>query len=391
MLTLLVSTSDGMFSVAAVKNPRLVSFSHTVNDNVITADLVFTGPIALRRATLAPTSQSAYYRTYFDIQAELPRRPKPVLLYYPELASIRLGVHAAKKMRIVFSSNTRVPEVSLTQTVLSSERYRLRFEILRSSPHQHVLARSQRQEHQGARAVVVLDPGHGGDATGARGKSGIFEKNVVLNLAKMTRAALRSLSDGRIEVLLTREQDVAMSLDERVQLANEAKADFFVSIHTNAIDSQKVSGMETYFLDNSSDRGTARVVERENEYRQENLFTRFGNQEELGFVLASLSLAKKTEASKRLAGTIHRSVIRSTTRSGFRHRDNGLKSDMFYVLWGVHAPSALLEVAYISSPSDEKRLRSDRFLRAVAVGLAQGIINLVDLRQQPDYKQAQRR
>ena len=209
---------------------------------------------------------------------------------------------------------------------------------------------------------VVIDPGHGGKDPGALGRGRLREKDVVLRIAKRVRERLRGQG---LEVFLTRERDQYLTLEERTRRANQLDADLFVSIHANASRRRKTHGIETYLLDTRYDRQTARVAARENGTTVDQL-------NDLQMILASLRLGYNERYAARLADQVHSGLFKRVRRS-YRTRDLGVKRGPFLVLFQADMPAILVEVGFVSNPTEAKRLRTDAFARAAAEGIARGI------------------
>ena len=214
------------------------------------------------------------------------------------------------------------------------------------------------------RRLVVLDPGHGGRDSGAVGYSGIRESDVALALTKRVKRSLERLLD--VEVVLTREDDRFLPLQERAGIANALDADLFVSIHANASPSPSAWGIETYYLDAASDAGAARVAARENAL-SENI--------ERGDVLTDLLVTGTNRLSKRLAHGVQATVISKVSEvfGEEQTQDLGVKTALFAVLVWSRMPSILFESSFLSNPEDEVRLRMPLYQQTLADAMAEGI------------------
>jgi len=212
--------------------------------------------------------------------------------------------------------------------------------------------------------TIVLDPGHGGKDPGARGRRGTEEKDITLKVALRLRDLL-SKQPG-LRVLMTRDQDVFIELEERAKFANRHAADLFVSIHVNSHPSRAIKGVEVYHFGEAKDQRALEVAARENGTPLNN--TGAG----VEYFLADLLTAKKIEESMELAWTAKESMV--THMSGRYHIiDHGVKTAPFYVLRYTSMPSILAEIAYISNPSEEDLLRKNSFIRDVADSLLNGV------------------
>ncbi len=212
--------------------------------------------------------------------------------------------------------------------------------------------------------TIVIDPGHGGKDPGARGPTGLKEKNVVLKIAKRVAKKLKRDLDCR--VILTRRSDRYLPLTQRTAIANARKADLFVSIHANAAPTRRLRGVETYFLNFALDADAMRVAARENATSEKRI-------SELKSILNDIMKNSKVNESSRLATKIQTNLV-ATLKRRYKHiRNLGVKQAPFFVLIGARMPSALVEVSFISNREEERRLKSPAYLDKVAAGIATGI------------------
>lgn len=236
------------------------------------------------------------------------------------------------------------------------EPYRIVVDVARNPPG--VKGRNTRTVSR-----VVLDPGHGGKDTGAVGPDGLREKDVTLDVAHRVAPVLAAQG---IQVVLTRDDDRFVSLEERTARANAFGADLFVSIHCNASESKGRRGIETYVLDTTRDEIAARVAARENATTQ-------AASAELASILGGMRIADEAARSVRFAQLLQRA---STTAMQMRFGDavdGGVHTAGFYVLVGARMPSVLFETSYISNPTEEQRLGSDDVRQLVADAIANAI------------------
>jgi N-acetylmuramoyl-L-alanine amidase len=212
--------------------------------------------------------------------------------------------------------------------------------------------------------TVVIDPGHGGAEVGAQGASGTLEKDVTLAIARKLRAAL--VNTLGLQVFLTRDRDDDVSLDERTAIANNYKADLFVSIHANASRARAANGSEVYFLSyQASDEESRRVAQSEGAAP---IPAAAGQGADLALILWDMAQAEHLEESSLLATRMQEEIAAVTGSQG-----RGVKQAPFRVLVGASMPAILVEVAFISNPEEEKLLASDAFQAKVAGALAHGI------------------
>ena len=212
--------------------------------------------------------------------------------------------------------------------------------------------------------TVVIDPGHGGKDRGATGITGLKEKDLTLRVAKILAAKIKSRLG--LKVLLTRDKDTFLPLEERTARANTKGADLFISIHANAHKSPNVHGVETYILNIATDSEAMRVAAMENA-------TTTKNMSDLQMILSDLMLNSKITESGRLGAKVHHAMVKSLRKRNKSIRDLGVKQAPFYVLIGANMPSILVEMGFISNRTEEKRLRDQKYLDQLTDGLVEGI------------------
>ena len=224
--------------------------------------------------------------------------------------------------------------------------------------------------------TIVLDPGHGGGETGAVGPGGLQEKEVTLQIARRLAAAIPKVVASR--VVLTRDSDSAISLDDRTSLANHEKANLFLSLHANSSRATGAHGSETYYLSlETSDRLSEEVAHRENQAPAGGppLGSPVANPD-LDFILWDLAQSAHINESSRLADAIQTqlNVVSKT-------ENRGIKQAPFRVLSGAAMPAVLVEVGFISHPEEEKQLRSPAFQESVADAIAKAVGDFFARRQ----------
>lgn len=210
---------------------------------------------------------------------------------------------------------------------------------------------------------IVIDPGHGGKDPGALGNNGLKEKDIVLKVAKKVADILRK--ETAFNVILTRDRDVFLPLEERTAIANTRDADLFLSIHANSAENRSASGVETYYLSLATSREEMQAAALENAASASRL-------SDLQNILQDLMQNSKIEESVRFAGSVQNTLITGLNRQ-YRVNNLGVKKAPFIVLIGAQMPAVLTEIAFLSNSEDEKRLRDDRYLEAVARHIADGV------------------
>ena len=215
--------------------------------------------------------------------------------------------------------------------------------------------------------TIVLDPGHGGHDTGAIGPSGLMEKDVVLDLALRLRRLLQQRLGVR--VLVTRTEDVFVSLPERSAFANRVKADFLISLHVNAANKRGAVGFETfYFTREPSDNDARASTQRENLVIENNGSTGKDLESLLKTTLADMAVTRDMKESSNLAERILTALEKI-----LRVENRGVKSGPFYVLATAAMPAVLVESAFITNPREERKLQREEYREQIARALFDGI------------------
>jgi N-acetylmuramoyl-L-alanine amidase len=210
---------------------------------------------------------------------------------------------------------------------------------------------------------IVIDPGHGGHDTGTIGPTGFMEKDAVLDIS---RRLGKLLEEQGAEVVYTREDDTFVPLENRIALANEKRADLFVSIHANSSRNKGVRGVETFYLNFTSDPEVLELAARENALSQKGMH-------DLQDLVKQISTNEKIAESKELAGEVQKMLHGELRKSGGDIRNRGVKQAPFVVLVGGTMPSILVEVAFLSNPEDEKLLKSPQGRQGAAEALFSGV------------------
>ncbi len=210
---------------------------------------------------------------------------------------------------------------------------------------------------------IVIDAGHGGHDTGTIGPSGLMEKDLALDVARRLGKIIQDRLPSA-EVIYTRDDDSFVSLEQRTAIANDAKADLFLSIHANSSDDHTVSGVESYYLNFNASPGAMEVAARENALSQ-------GSVHDLPDLVKKIANNEKIDESRDLAGNIQDALVKRMDKQA--KRDRGVRQAPFVVLIGAHMPSVLAEISFLSNPGDEQWLKKPENRQKVADGLYQGI------------------
>ncbi|HVA69399.1 MAG TPA: N-acetylmuramoyl-L-alanine amidase, partial [Candidatus Binataceae bacterium] len=219
-----------------------------------------------------------------------------------------------------------------------------------------------------ASPLVVIDPGHGGFDAGTEVASPILEKDLALQIS--LRLALNLKRRGA-RVMLTRTGDYFLTLAQRTALANNAGADLFISIHLNSSSNSEDSGIETYYLNNTTDRATIRLARMENGGQPA-----YGASAspDLNFILSDMRQQYKANEAVALAAMIEQSTALDLDRSfGLNVRAPGARRGPFYVLVGARMPAVLVECGFLSNPAEAARLASPAYQDVLAAGIAEAV------------------
>jgi N-acetylmuramoyl-L-alanine amidase len=214
---------------------------------------------------------------------------------------------------------------------------------------------------------IVIDPGHGGAHWGTVARSGAMEKDITLDLALRLR---RLLQDASFEVLLTRESDVTMSLEERVAFANARHADVFVSIHVNSFPRRDVRPVETYHVGPSDDPAVLKLAGTENKDSRSPL----GDYRRL---IEKIYIDERRDESRAFAGAINAELFRALSAINPDIENRGVKMAPFAVLVGTEMPAILVEVSCLSNEEEAQLLTTDDYRAQIATALLRGIRSYV--------------
>ncbi len=226
--------------------------------------------------------------------------------------------------------------------------------------------------------TIAIDAGHGGHDPGAIGRSGVKEKNITLDIAKRLGVLVKDRLGCNI--VMTRERDLFIPLEQRPFIAKSKGADLFVSIHVNANRKRKTRGIETYVQSlTASDREAMATAARENAMSTKKLSEL---KTELDRIFADLTRDDKIEESLYLADAVQGSLVTSLKPVNSHAGDlkAKVKRAFFYVLINTEMPSILAEVGFISNADEEKLLRKESYRQSIAEALFQGVKKYVDAR-----------
>jgi N-acetylmuramoyl-L-alanine amidase len=212
---------------------------------------------------------------------------------------------------------------------------------------------------------IVIDAGHGGHDTGTIGPTGLMEKDLCLDVALRLGKIIQQRLPGA-DVVFTRSDDTFIPLEERTHIANEAKADMFISIHANSSQDTGARGIETYYLNLRGSPEAMEVAARENATDDQGIH-------ELQDLVKQIARTEKIDESKEFAEDVQDSLSKRIQKTARTVRNRGVRKAPFVVLIGADMPSILTEISFLSNPADEKMLKQPEHRQRVAEGIYQGV------------------
>ena len=217
---------------------------------------------------------------------------------------------------------------------------------------------------------IVIDAGHGGHDTGTIGPTGLMEKDLCLDVALRLGKIIEQRLPGA-DVVFTRSDDTFVPLEERTNIANQAKADLFISIHANSSRDHAARGIETYYLNLKGSAEAMEVAARENASSQDGVH-------DLQDLVKKIARTEKIDESKELAEDIQDSLAKRIQKSSKPVKNRGVRKAPFVVLIGADMPSILTEISFLSNPADEQMLKKPEQRQKVAEGLYQGVASYLE-------------
>jgi N-acetylmuramoyl-L-alanine amidase len=216
---------------------------------------------------------------------------------------------------------------------------------------------------------ILIDPGHGGEDPGTTGRLGTKEKDITLDIAMKLRDRLKRQPGYKI--LMTREKDITLSLNNRIDIAKSCGADLFISIHINYIPDQPINTIETFYFGLHTDKESLLLAEKENKGTEYTLNDFKG-------IIRNIENTLKTQESRSLAYFIQKSLYSNISRENKNIKNFGIKTAPFVVLLGVDIPSVLSEVTCLSDINEEMKLNTEDYRKEIARYLEEGIVDYLN-------------
>jgi len=295
---------------------------------------------------------------------------QPIVVQDRLLKQVRVGQFSADVVRVVLDMSS----LTSSNAFLLPDPYRLVIDIQGQKDKEELAALEKKREPSPSRKAIkpassslrkiVLDPGHGGKDPGAIGVKGILEKDIVLAVAKKLAKKLKG--EMGITVVLTRQDDTFIPLEDRTAIANAEDADLFISLHTNASPNPTAKGIETYYLDNTTDEAAIRLAARENGTSRKSIT-------DLQFILSDMTQNAKLEDSITLANRLQASLVSFMGKRQGEVKDLGVKKAQFFVLVGAKMPSVLVELLFVTNKAEGRALARQAYQDALVEALLEGV------------------
>lgn len=316
-------------------------------------------------------------RLYFDLEPcdfakEFPaEKKKRITVKSGYLQQIRLAMNKKNSVRVVFDFD----KIGKYTMFYLTSPFRVVFDIFqeekKATPTLQPVDSSYsivRQLGLGVRTIVI-DPGHGGKDPGTENLSlNLSEKEITLDIALQLKSLFRETPG--LTVILTREQDQYLALEERTAIANSNKADLFISIHVNSAPRKSAHGIESYYLNMTTDPWAMEVAALENKVNGKSIG-------EMSDIVEQIVKHAQVSESKVFTEHIQASLVNRLQKKYKSALDLGVKKAPFFVLAGADMPSSLVEVSFLSNTAEGKCLRSPAYRGAIADGLYSGILEYI--------------
>ena len=347
------------------------------NDGTVQGDaaLAVLAPVGAESTSILASAPLSDSPGRFEFQAPSPQEPVSVSLL-PQVAPPAIvplgGVEIADESLLSTASangkwNVLYPPKGVTTGVHPLLRAPVSPELVRSPREASVTSRGKRNM---IRALglkvsrVVIDAGHGGHDTGTIGKGGLREKDLVVDISRRLGELIQTHLGA--DIIYTRSTDRFVSLKKRTKLANDSKADLFISVHANSSKLRSIRGVETYYLSLTTNPSALGVASRENAAAQRSIH-------ELENLLSKIALTEKIEESREFAGKVQKSLYSGLAQKTKGLSNRGVRKAPFMVLVGAKMPAVLAEVGFLSNPKDEKLLKSSSYRQNIAKHLFEGV------------------
>lgn len=372
-----ITTKGGIATVLPIR--------HWSNNRYTRLIVETTGPVTFKHQALTG-DEASQRRIYIDLHNTRlsPENVKTIPIEDGLLRQVRNAQFDPKTVRVVLDTQTKISDYKVFTL---ADPFRVVIDVMSSdaAPEKAEKRGDKGKEGRPAAAKpenptlarqlglgikrIVIDPGHGGKDPGTCSPSGLKEKDIVLDVA--LRAAKIIKEKLGCEVILTRDRDVFVPLEERTAIANAKEADLFISIHVNAAPNHEAKGVETYVLDLASNKDAMRLAAMENATSAKQI-------SDLQSILLDLMQNSKSNESLKLAGLVQEKMVSGLNKKFSDVPNLGVKKAPFVVLIGAQMPAILTEIAFMSNAEEEKRLKDDAYLADVAKHISGGVAQYVE-------------
>jgi N-acetylmuramoyl-L-alanine amidase len=359
------SSKYGIKSVYSDKNQIIINFNHKISKKYI---------------KFSETKNKNGYQDIFDISGRF-KDAKPTKLILDTIKKITIFQYRYNTLRIILSNNSN------PNTIYIINKKQIIIKVIDKRKKETIIPKKQKTIPKiqnpvklitpnslgliTSNKVIVIDAGHGGKDAGAVGPYKRYEKHVTLAVSKYLRDELKAKG---FEVYMTRDRDKFISLRYRTKYANKKNADLFLSIHANSTvkrNAHKSKGIETYFLSPARSERAKRVAAKENQADMNSMGYNSQN------ILLTLLNNSKIISSQKMAIDVQKNILYELRKIYGKKSivDGGVREAPFWVLVGAQMPAVLVELGYISHPTESKRLYNKSYQKHLAKGMAKGIID----------------
>ncbi len=373
--------------IAEKKIEPLKIKSITTKENTII--LKFNKPIKSKEVSSFNLKQFQMFKNIYTLQATLPFYPKEINI--DTLDNIKIKQNKKEEVRIILSNRSKIysksfiregtlfikinnikkytkhKEVPIVKTIPIKKEKKIAIVSKPTKPKKSKPI-NQTDKVYATSKIIVIDAGHGGKDSGAVGYKKRLEKKSVLTIAKLVKKFLKKKG---YTVYMTRDSDKFIKLSQRTHFANKKYADLFISIHANAAPKDKISslkGIETFFLSPAKTEKAKRIAAKENEAASSmNSFSK-------NTFLSFLNRTKIIQSNK-LAIDLQSGMLSNIRKKHKSVKDGGVREAPFWVLVGAQMPAALIEIGYITNPTESDRLANPFYQKLLAKGIVNGINN----------------
>jgi len=369
-----VQTKEVSQSVKINKNSILSIKSIKQKNNTII--IKFNAPITRKQMLFFEINRNGIYKDIYDLKANLNFKTPKIAL--KTIKNIKIAQNRVGKVRIVLEdehkiySNAFIREGTLFISIQKNPDHKIvttKPIIKKETTPSKSSPKTEKNKIYASSKIIVIDPGHGGSDPGAVGYKRYKEKITVLKISKTLKSILEKKG---YKVYLTRDKDRFIKLSQRTKFANKKEADLFISIHANASPSKtdlSLKGIETFFLSPAKTEKAKRIAAKENKSAVVNL-----NDMSKNTLLSFLNKTKIVQSNK-LAIDIQKGMLTQVRKKHKGVRDGGVREAPFWVLVGAQMPAVLVELGYITNPTEADRLFNPFYQKSLAKGIADGINN----------------